>query len=375
MKPSKKMLLALVILSIAPHRVSSQEIEFIRSPNGGVQPRAAVDEAGTTHLVYLKLTDNSGDLYYVTRGPTGGDWSTPIHVNSEAGSVQSFGAIGRAELALGLDGRPHVTWFNMSPPEFWYARLADDGSTFEPQRNLVTENAKGVEAGAAIAADADGNVFLVWHAGDLRKEDQRAVYARRSSDGGKTFGPEQRASPADSGACACCGLSALVDRRGRLLISYRAAGKNVHRDMTLLISEDKGGSFTTRTIHRWELNACPVTTTLLAENNGASPWVSWAAVNRVFFASVDEPTRLIPAPGSHLAGRQKDQALAVNAAGETLLVWAKGRNWRLGGELHWQLFDAEGSPKGGPGRHAEPITDASFPSAIAAPSGGFVVFY
>lgn len=357
-----------------PIKAAEQEIEFLRVPDNGVQPRAVAEKSGRIHLVYLRLNNAGGDIYYTVREPGAGGWSDPIRVNSEAGSVKSFGAIGRAELALGKNARPHITWFNMGARAFWYTRLADDGRSFEPQRDLVSENDGGVEASASIAADGEGNVFIVWHAGPFASEERRAVFLRHSADEGLTFSEERRAGNVEDGACGCCGLAAHADDAGRLLILYRAAGEGVHRDMTLLVSEDRGRTFSARTIDRWTLNACPVTTTALA--TGASETLlSWVTEGRVFVEGAAGHFKRAAAPGLPATGRQKDLALAADKGGYTLLVWVIGADWRLGGELRYQLFSPTGEAAGRPGRPADRVPDNSFPTVVSVGEKRFVVLY
>ena len=128
------------------------KVEILRTANGGIQPQAAIDADGTLHLIYFAGAAKGGNVFYVKRDADLSTWSDPIRVNSEKGSARRNGAISHSQLALGKDGRIHVTWFNMRPPKYFYSASRDDGQGFEPQRNLVTEHAEGVEAGASIAA-------------------------------------------------------------------------------------------------------------------------------------------------------------------------------------------------------------------------------
>ena len=92
-----------------------------------------------------------------------------------------------------------------------YARLADDGKTFEPQRNVITKYA-GLDGGASIAADNGGNVFVAWHAPTSKGagEAARRVWVSRSTDDGKTFAPETALSSDSTGVCGCCGMRIAV---------------------------------------------------------------------------------------------------------------------------------------------------------------------
>jgi hypothetical protein len=64
----------------------------------------------------------------------------------------------------------------MRGEKYWYTRLNDDGTAFESQRNLATRYNEGVEASGALAADGEGNVYVVWHSGAFSNEADRRVY-------------------------------------------------------------------------------------------------------------------------------------------------------------------------------------------------------
>ena len=195
-----------------------------------------------------------------------------------------------------------------------------------------------------------------------------------STDDGKNFGPAMRVDLGDTGSCACCALGAITDRDGTLYISYRAAGENTHRDMTLLKSTNFAQSFAKRTIDSWYLNACPVTTTALAQKPQTGALVAWETRGRVYFADVDKLSKVTPAGPPPASGRQKDPAVAVNRDGQTLLVWGVGEGWASGGILHWQVFEADGSPTNQKGKRGNMPT-SSVPEVVVLPDGRFVVIH
>lgn len=49
-----------------------------------------------------------------------------------------------------------------------YTRLNDAGDGFEPQRNVIQKR-PGLDGGGSIAADAEGNVYVAWHAPNVNK--------------------------------------------------------------------------------------------------------------------------------------------------------------------------------------------------------------
>ena len=97
---------------------------------------------------------------------------------------------------LGKANRVHVAWNGSGSAEpkgavkygnpMLYSRLADDGTNFEPQRNVI-EKAYGLDGGGSVAADLDGNVYVAWHSGDGSGEGNRRVWFVHSTDEGKTF--------------------------------------------------------------------------------------------------------------------------------------------------------------------------------------------
>lgn len=144
-----------------------------------------------------------------------------------------------------------------------YTRLDDSGKSFEPQRNLM-QTATGLDGGGAIAADRAGNVYLTWHAQGqkggqpIEGEGNRRVWFARSTNDGKTFEREAPVSPSQTGACGCCGMGAVADQKGNLYLLYRSAREVIHRDMYLLVSQDRGMTFPAMDVQPWDIGACPM---------------------------------------------------------------------------------------------------------------------
>src|SRR5262249_4764455 len=185
---------------------SGSRIDVLRTPGGGIQPRAAVDEHGTLHLVYFEGDPAKGDLEYVRSSDGGKTFGTPVKVASAPNAV-ALGNVRGAELAVGRGGRVHVVWNGAAGGKALgaprrYARLDDSGVRFEPERDLAGEH-HGLDGGGAVAADAAGNVWVVWQAPDGapggKGESGRRVFVARSRDDGATFEHEVAASASGSG--------------------------------------------------------------------------------------------------------------------------------------------------------------------------------
>jgi len=361
-----------------------ERVQPVRTPNGGIQPQAALDAKGVLHLIYFQGDAKAGDVFYVRKAAAGSDFSKPIQVNSLAGSAIAAGTIRGAHLAVGRQGRVHVAWNGSeAAPErkqkgapMWYARMDDAGAGFEPQRDLMTVTG-GLDGGGSLAADADGNVYVMWHgfAGEKApSEAGRAVFIARSSNEGKTFSREEQANPRATGACGCCGMRALADSMGNVFALYRAAGGMVNRDQTLLVSRDRGRSFAVINEHRWKAATCPMSSASLVESK-AGVIAAWETAEQVYFMAARpktvDATRPIAPAG---AGKRKHPSAAVNAVGDLLLAWTEGTGWQKGGSLAWQVFEAAGNATAEKGRVAG-VPVWGLVSAVAKPDGAFVIFY
>jgi hypothetical protein len=354
-----------------------------RTPGDGLQPQAATDADGTTHLIYLAGKPEAADVFYVRLGRDG-QQSAPMQVNRRRGAAVATGTIRGAQLAVGRNGRVHVVWngnakslgLDHAQAPLFYTRLNDAGTDFEPERNVITF-AYGLDGGSSVAADAAGNVFVVWHgrAPDAPPGEQgRAVFLAQSADDGKTFTRERSVSPATSGVCPCCGLKAFAAPGGAVAVLYRLAQGAMVRDMSLLLSRDGGARFEPVTRDVWKVGTCPMSSASL----GAGPaglLAAWETAGQVHGARLDAAmaevkTRFTPAGG----GKRKHPVIVANQRGETLLVWAEGTGWKKGGSVAWQMFDKDGKPMAEQGtRDGLPVW--SLATAYAKADGNFVVVY
>ncbi len=350
---------------------------------GGIQPQTAMDARGGLHMIFFAGDAGAGDIYYVHRGPGAADFSQPLRVNSQPGSAVAVGTVRGPQMALGADGRAYVVWFGSDKAQprgpggavpVLFSRLNESGTGFEPQRTVM-QYAKGVDGGLSVAVGSGGEVYVVWHAeGNEVGEAHRRVYLARSTDEGKTFAREIPISPVELGACGCCGMRAMVDGQGKVYVFYRAAADGVNRDMTLLVSSDRGSTFRAMRLGPWKLNACPMSTASLSALNGLVV-AAWETDGQIHFdglkASQALPETFTP-PGP--ADDRKHPAIAMDANGWVLLAWTEGTGWKKGGTLVWQMYDPSGKPAGAEG-HAEGVPAWDLPSVVADRQGNFTIAY
>lgn len=365
-------------------RAEPEKVKLVRTPDGGIQPQAAIDGKGVVHLIYFKGKAAAGDIFYVRQEPGQENFSEPMRVNSPKGTAMAAGTIRGAQMALGRNGRVHVAWNGPAPGKgdymqapMLYTRLNEAGTAFEPERDVINI-ARGLDGGGSVAADGAGNVYVMWHApkpGNTNGEAGRTVFIVRSSDDGKTFSREKDASPKPSGACGCCGMRAFADSQGNVFALYRAASEKVNRDEVLLISRNHGESFEIATTHPWNIASCPMSSAWLAGGKGGT-LAAWETTGQVYFASADSKTLAVSKPIAPPGSAKRKHPVAVaNAAGEVLLAWTEGTGWQRGGAVAWQLFDATGKPTDQKGRVADGVPVWGLVAAVAQADGSFVVFH
>lgn len=356
-------------------------VALMRTPDGGIQPQAVTDDRGTVHLIFFKGDPAGGDIFYAHKVPGENNFSVPIQINTQKGSVIAIGSIRGAQFALGRKGRVHVAWNGHAPEHgsykdapMLYTRLNDAGNAFEPERNVISF-AGGLDGGGSVAADPAGNVFVMWHApapGQTNGEAGREVFMARSKDDGGTFMAETPVSPRETGACGCCGMRAFADRQGNVFALYRGASEMINRDEILLLSRNHGKGFQTAYQHHWSIGSCPMSSAFLCES-GREVLVAAETHGRVFFVRVDPETGKVSEPISPETKGQHPVVIA-NKNGEILLVWTEGTSWGKSGSVAWQLYSKDGTPLSRINR-AEGLPAWSLAAAFTQPSGDFVIVY
>ena len=238
----------------------------------------------------------------------------------------------------------------------------------------------GLDGGGSIAADRSGGVYVAWHGRSpnaVKGEGGRQVFLSHSRDDGKAFTAEKPVWDKPTGACGCCGMRIFANRSGLLHILFRSAMEDVHRDIYLLNAPPGGDSFSGGILHRWEINACPMSSMSFSEGSSGT-MATWETGGQVYFTPVDADgkasKRSQPIAASETPARRKHSYLATNSSGQTLMIWIEGSGWQKGGTLSWRMFDAAGKPVSDV-KTVAPTPTWSFGAVFARKDGGFTIFY
>lgn len=376
--------------SAAPAQGPASRISITRLPAEGVQPEVAVDERGQAHVAFLAGPTSSADVFYMRSADGGRTFSTPIRVNSQPGVAVPTGTVRGAALAVGSSGRIHVVWNGSSearprPPlnpatktfgmPLLYARSNPAGTAFETQRNLITRTTH-LDGGGSVAVDARGQVLVAWHghpADGQGPEDVRRVWLTTSSNDGGSFAAERPIGAAGVGTCGCCSVR-IAAIRDELHLLYRSATASVHRDIRALTSRDGGATFADELVDRWEIGACPMTSTSIAA--GTRVWRAWETDEQVFLNAAGTAGAIAPpqrGDGTDQKPR-KHPRIVVGRDGSFLLLWSEGTGWRRGGSIAWQVFTSDGTATTERGSRAD-LRPWHYANGLSRADGGFTILY
>jgi hypothetical protein len=168
-------------------------------------------------------------------------------------------------------------------------------------------------------------------------------------------------------------MRVFADSRGTLYLIYRAANE-ISRDMTLLVSRDRGASFEMTTVNKWLIKGCPMSTTSFAES-AAGVVAATEKSGQVYFNLIDHTTLKLAQPvAAPVAEKCRHPVVAGDAKGEVLLAWTEGTGWEKGGALAWQVYDKAGRPTASSGR-ADGVPVWSLPTAVSVRDDNFLIVY
>lgn len=325
----------------------------------------------------------------------------PSRVNPTPGMATAWRG-GPPSLSVAPDGTVYVAWTartatpdGKKATDVLLSISHDGGNTFAAPLRVNDDAAPADHGMHSLIASADGHVYLAWLDGRnpqpeipmpgamdhdqmapepkmKHNEGNRELFFAVSSDGGKTFGPNQRIA---GQVCPCCKTSLAVGPDNRVYVSWRQVLPGSFRHISVASSTDGGKSFGPSVIvsdDAWRLAACPVSGAAMDAGPDGRLRVMWYAAGDAGEAGYYEtkstgnlagfePRRMF-APGT---GRGTPFFVSVSNGG-SIGVWEGGDGANAGTQ-----FGLLG-PNAGDKLALTRIADGTTPSAVRSEGQIFV---
>ena len=210
----------------------------------GDPPGVTVAPDGTVYVLWTARASGAAHattLYLSASRDGGRSFDAAVKVNDDARACTH----GMHSLSVGGDGRVYVAWLD--------------------ERDGVPQDA--AQHGAQTEAKKES--------GGVHGEPNRGVFIASSSDGGRTFTPNQKVG---TEACPCCKTALTVSGDGLVYVGWRQVMPGEFRHIAVAASNDGGKTFAAPSVvsdDRWELRACPVSGPALAAGDGGVLRVLW----------------------------------------------------------------------------------------------------
>jgi hypothetical protein len=315
---------------------------------------------GTAYVLWVEHRENKeSDVMLGHLDSAGKMKDAPVRVNPQTGAATAWRG-DPPTVKVAPDGTVYVGWTaRITGPQahgndLYLSASHDGGKTFE-QTVKVNDDGKQVVHGMhSLAVGADGRVYVAWldernvvkpppsegQMGGMQKMDHmeanREVFMSLSTDGGRTFSPNQRIA---KDACPCCKTSLAVGANNHVYVGWRQVLPGEFRHIAVAASEDGGKSFAQPVIvsdDRWMIAACPVSgpALLVGDDN---------ALRVVWYTEGEKA-----APGLYWAESRdngktfsESKTFAKGQARGTPLLLVNGKN---GPSVIWES-DEDGSPR------------------------------
>ena len=346
----------LIVQCLIGSAFSAERVRTVATPGGGAPMHAEISADGTIHLLF----ERDGEAFYAKSTDSGSNFSEPLRLIDDASKKPGL-EWNVWDMALGKGGQVHAVlgnnaWKLKLPKDQWglfFTTLDAGAKAFTPLRNINHEPSEGF----SIAADAKGDVALLWLKGK--------VFFSLSRDGGKTFSPGAELNPSYN-PCPCCTTSAAYGADGKLAVIYREQ-TNDERDIQLvLVSADGRQSRQKVSSTPWKVNACPMSYFNVSPTREGYA-TAWPTKGDVYFSRFSSDGKLLP-PGEIKTGGKSGMRCGIvtvtNPAGETLVAWNGD------GKLGWQVYDQKG-PIGDAGSSE---TRGKGVAAVSLKDGNFILF-
>ena len=229
--------------------------------SGAVLPRYPAVAAGRVAsgtLFLLAVTGEEGNsaISFFLSENGGDSFRAPIRVSAPNSSAGAHGE-NAPRLLVRDDGPIYAAWNEAE--DIRAARSDSFGADFEAPVRITDKPAGAWSGYVSIGAASNGDFYCVWL--DTRDSDNApdtvSLYLARSTDQGRSFGPNVRVA---RDVCPCCRPALAFGSGGEVLVFWRKVYRGSIRDMTVAVTRDGGRTFNApRRIaeDNWKVDGCP----------------------------------------------------------------------------------------------------------------------
>jgi Neuraminidase (sialidase) len=238
----------------------------------GSCPFITKDTKGNLVLSWIKKADSLHNIFsYAVSKDAGKTFSKAIDIPGSE-NVHPHGE-NMPKIIFKPSGEIIAVWGAANPNAanaysgaVFYSRSSDNGKTWTPAQNLVTDP-KGIDQRYFdVDLLPNGEAAIVWLDNRKKTTGSGSALYYAETKGNSGFQNERLVSEP---CCECCRTDLFVDSKKNIHILYRAIINDSIRDMVHVISKDQGKTFSTPvriSADNWVINGCPHTGPAMSEN-------------------------------------------------------------------------------------------------------------
>jgi hypothetical protein len=271
------------------------------SPDGvdAAEPAVAAAPDGGSYVAYVEHHGDAGaDVYFQKLDEKGGAIGPRVRV-SETSDIAKAWRGDPPTIAVSSDGCIYIGWTrkytdaNAKGNDLILSVSQNGGASFSTGVKVNDDTLPASHGMHSLATTVDGRIVMAWldernvkaapH--DMSKmsstmhhddaEPNSEVFSAVSTDGGKTFSPNQKLA---SEACPCCKTTLLAAADGTVYAAWRQVLEGDHRHIAVASSRDGGATFSKETMvsnDQWQIHACPVSGAALSSSEKGEVEVAW----------------------------------------------------------------------------------------------------
>jgi hypothetical protein len=273
---------------------TTEPILISKQDTDSAEPAVAASGDGTVFVAWVEhRAGREADVWLAHLDAEAKPLGAPVRVNAKAGEATAWHG-DPPTLAVAPDATIYVGWTARVPNAkhantLYLSASHDGGRSFNAPVKVNDDERPASHGMHSLAAAPDGRIYMAWldernvapppppqpNSGQKHVESNSEIFFAASTDGGRTFGANQRIA---SEVCPCCKTSLAVGADGRLYASWRQVLPGEFRHIAVASSTDGGRTFSQPAIvndDKWQIAGCPVSGAALAPRTDGTLSVLW----------------------------------------------------------------------------------------------------